>query len=134
MLDTSTQIPLPTTPTEIAAIFSVIVNPSPSTVALPDLATRVHHSVNKKLQAKYGHENPVDWYDHPEASILAVAEAAAARLAHANPSPAPDSARQQWKLALRGYALCTEPNLTNALLLAIDQHAGPDSTPPFIGE
>ena len=131
MLEQTIPTTLPATPEDVAAIFATLRDTPSTAHHLSEMMPRIHHLVSTKLNTKYGHEHPVEWYDHPEATILAVGEAAADRISRDQTTTT--THLSQWKHALRAYALCIEPEMCQPMLKALDV-ASPDINPPFTGE
>ena len=117
----------------VQTIFSHVRQGRDHRMSFNLLANRIHHAVTRKLNSRYGHENEVDLYDHPEACILVTGQAAAARIAAYTPhdSPAPAQRARQWTLALRAYALSIDHTQGNLLHDQVAQH-GDDRHPPFM--
>lgn len=125
----------PDTPQQVEDIFHAVRNNQDVDQDHAHTASLVHQAVESKLQSKYGHESPVDWYDLPEATILAVGAAAAQRITEYTPDkkPAVNERTQQWHLALKAYALCrTDPDDSNKLLHAVSQHGQYENTITFM--
>ena len=112
-------------------IFDYVRRDEDHRLAFKYLANRVHQQVTRKLTRRYGHENQVDLYDHPEACILTTGQAAAARIAAYTPGdiPPPPKRLRQWTLALRAYALTMDPDAGNLLLTQVDRHGNPGDIP-----
>ena len=127
----------PDSPQDVETIFHTVRTNRDTDQDHARIASLVHQTVECKLQTKYGHESPVDWYDLPEATILAVGAAAAQRISEYTfgKKPALNERTQQWHLALKAYALCcTDPDDTNKLLSAIQQHGQYKDTITFMPE
>ena len=79
---------------------------------------------------RYGHEQPVDWYDHPVATILALGQAAAQRVATYTRENQPDANQKvkEWNHILSAYSFSLDAPTGNEMMRAIDQYGKYQST------
>ena len=114
----------PQTPEDAELIFRSIREEKDTGPKYSQTAGSVEKAVESKLQSRYGEQEPIDWYEIPEASVLAVGAAAAGRIAAYTSTDRPNVNERvkQWHLALKAYALCMHHDAGNILAQAVQEH------------
>lgn len=107
----------PTSTDEIIALFDAVRAGADGGATYRLMAQRAHQAIEQRLMSQYGHEKPVDWYDHPAATILAGGMAASERLANADPEHTrPTNNRMRdWHKTLNAYAFCNDTETSNRI-------------------
>ena len=110
----------PTETDEVAALFNTIRAGGTRPDAFREAAQRANQAIDERLMQQYGHENPIDWYDHPTATILVAGRAASERIAQydENNAPNPNQIVKDWHQTLLAYAFCTTDIKTSNRLMA----------------
>ena len=109
--------------TQIEQLFEAVRTDSEDHTLLAALAQEAHGDIHHQLMLRHGHENPVDWYDHPTATILALGQAAADRVSCYTNDDHPDTNQrlQEWNQIIRAYSFCLQPDAGNQALRAVDK-------------
>ena len=108
---------------QVELLFQAVRTDSEDHDLLSTLAREAHRDIEHQLMLRHGHEEPIDWYDHPAATILAQGRAAADRVACYTNDDHPDTNQrlQEWNRIIRAYSFCLQPQAGNDVLRAVDQ-------------
>ena len=120
----------PNSTQEIAALFHLVRRNQEDQEAFARMAQQAHTNIEQQLMGRYGHEQPVDWHDHPVATILALGRAAAQRVAaytRENQSDANQKVKE-WNHILKAYSFSFNAPTGNEMMRAIDQYGKYQST------
>ena len=135
--DHNSQYNCPDSPEKIGLLFERVRNDSQefrSELEGP-MAADALQSISQRISAKYGHEDPVEWHDHPEATLLAIGESAARRIINYGDEPMDKNERlMDWNWTLRAYAFSLGVEEGNAAWKAIKEHGNYEAKPVFAPE
>ena len=133
--ETNQYKPLFTEPADIAALFERIRREEDLDHRHIEMAQASYQIINKRLNERYGHERHVDWYDHPEATLLVLGLAATGRIIAYDGNPQPQNDRlKDWNFAMTAVGLCLEVASGNAVLRAVEEHGQYEKRAIFTGE
>ena len=125
----------PTTPGAIAVLFQRLRRDDNDDNWQRAMAHSATKTISDRLNARYGHERPVDWLDHPEAVLLTSGLAAAARIQqYHNQHPTRNNRVKDWNQALTAVAFTVNVATGNAALQAVNEHGQYQARTIFTGE
>ena len=124
----------PTTPGAIAVLFQRLRRDDNDDNWQRAMAHSATKTISDRLNARYGHERPVDWLDHPEAVLLTSGLAAAARIQqYHDHHPTRNDRLKDWNQALTAVALTVNVAAGNAALKAVNKHGQYQARDIFTG-
>ena len=124
----------PDSPEKIALLFKRIRDDSQEFRSELEghMAADALQSISHRLSSKYGHEDPLEWHDHPEATLLAIGESAARRIINYGDGPMDKNERlMDWNWTLRAYAFSLGVEESNTAWEAIKEHGNYEAKPVF---